>query len=290
MLKKSGFVVLAGRSNVGKSTLLNSLVGTKIAITTPKPQTTRHLIQGVLHDERGQIVFIDTPGIFAKSKDAMTSRLTSKAKEAFEDVDLILYIVDPTRAIGNEEKIISRLVLASKIPKILVINKIDLDKKPFLEEYRDWQSKFNAMIEISAYRKKHLQALINLVFTYLKEGEPYYPAGQVTNIENKFWFSELIREKIFLLLSQEIPYTTQVEVEEIEERCKAKNPEEKILYIKAMIYTTHPRYKKMLIGRGGRKIKEIGQLARKEMEQATDQKVFLDLEVKVEERWQERFV
>jgi GTP-binding protein Era len=170
---KSGFVVLIGRSNVGKSTLINSLVGTKVAITSPKPQTTRHIIQGVLHDARGQAVFIDTPGIFQKSYDRLTSTLTRKAREAIHDVNLILYVVDPTRAPGKEENTIFNLLQTIKLPKILVVNKIDLRERPYSEDYQDWQNDFDEYIEISALKQKHLKPLVDLIFKYLPIGQAY---------------------------------------------------------------------------------------------------------------------
>jgi len=280
---KSGFVVLVGRSNVGKSTLLNNLVGTKVAITTPKPQTTRHIIQGIVHDPRGQIIFIDTPGIFKKARDKLTAKLTQKAKAAMKDVDLALYVVDPTREIGEEENIIFHLIKNLKIPRILVVNKIDLRDLPFKEDYEDWKNEFDGYIEISALKRKHLKPLVDEIFKYLPEGEPYYPQDQFTSIENKFWFAELIREKVFLVTGEEIPYRTTVEVEEIASRDNG------ILYIKAFIITSEKGHKQMLIGRGGRKIKEIGHLVRKELEQVLDRKVYVDLEVKVGERWEEKF-
>jgi len=270
---KSGFAVLVGRSNTGKSTLLNALVGSKISIVTPKPQTTREIIHGIVHDPKGQIVFIDTPGIFEKSHSKLTKELNEKAKEALKGVDVILYVVDPTRAIGNEERIVLRLIEPLKIPKILVINKIDL-KLPYLDEYLELSEKFNDKIEISAKTGKNLKLLKQKIIELLPEGEPIYPEFQITNLEHKKWLEELIREKIYIQLSQELPYTTSVEVEEEEER------ENGVLYIKAIIKTDTPNHRKMIIGKGGQKIKEIGSVARKELEQILGRKIYLELEVK----------
>lgn len=281
---KSGFAVLAGRSNVGKSTLLNALVGTKLAITTPKPQTTRMPIRGVLHDARGQIVFVDTPGIFAQKFNRLTQRLNAIARESLADVDLILYVVDPTRAIGKEEQMILRLIEQSKKPKILVINKIDVRDRYYVDEYKKLGEKFNAVVEVSAWRKTNLKSLVDKAFTLLPEGEPFYPEAQLTDLETRVWVEELIREKIFLAMHEELPYSTIVRVEELEERDSKKD--KKILYIKASVLTTTDRYKKMLIGAGARQIKEIGQAARRELEGAMGRKVFLDLEVIAEPHWQ----
>ncbi len=280
--KKSGLVVLVGRSNVGKSTLMNALVGTKVAITSPKPQTTRHVIQGVIHDPRGQIVFADTPGIFAHVPDQLTSKLNEKARDALDGIDLVLYVVDPTRHVGDEEKSVHRMVQHVTTPKILVLNKSDQDR-PYIDEYLAWKDEFTAAVDVSALQGKHLQPLVDAIFDLLPEGEPLYPEGQLTNLENRFWFAELIREKVFLALHEEVPYTTTVEVEEVARRANG------VLYVKGAILTTSPRYKKMIIGAGGRVIKRIGSQTRKELELVSGGKVFIDLEVRVEERWQERF-
>jgi GTP-binding protein Era len=279
--KKSGFAVLVGRSNVGKSTLLNSLVGSKVAITTPKPQTTRHTIHGIVHDERGQIIFVDTPGIFHKAKDILTKKLNLKVREAVKDIDVLIYVVDPTRPIGPEERELLTIVEMVKKPKIFVINKTDIDDLPYVEEYRVVAKSFDQLVEISARDGKNIKALINAIFDYLSEGDMLYPQYQLTNIDNKFWFAELIREKAFTQLHQEIPYSTHVVVDEIEEK------DNKTLYVKARILTNVPRHKGMIVGHGGKMIKSIGQSARKELEAVTGKKIYLDLEVEVEEHWAE---
>lgn len=281
-LKKSGLVAIVGRSNVGKSTLMNSLIGTKIAITSPKPQTTRHTIHGVLHDERGQAVFVDTPGIFAQIPDTLTAKLNQKAADALTGIDLVLYVVDPTRHIGKEDEIIHRIVTNSSAPKILVINKSDI-RGEFIDEFMAWEKEFTSVIQISARKEHNLKALKDLVFEALPIGEPLYPTDRITDSNQRFWISELVREKIFLALHEEIPYTTTVETDEIVER------ENGMIYVKARILTTSSRYKKMIIGQGGRQIKTVGSNARKEIEAVTGKKVFLELEVEVEEKWQERF-
>lgn len=277
--KKSGFAVLVGRSNVGKSTLLNALVGTKIAITSPKPQTTRYTLQGIVHDPRGQIVFVDTPGIFEHAGNRLTESLNKEAKAALEGIDVIIYVVDPTREIGNEEKIVQRLISGAKVPKILVINKSDIKRARFLESYRDLAGRYDQAIEISALHYVNLKPLVDAVFAYLPVGEPFYPEFQFSNLAHDQWLTELIREKIFIQMHSEIPFSTNVELIEHDER---KNG---IIFIKARILTTAPQYKKMIIGAGGRKIKEIGSAARKELEQILDKKVYLELEVEVEPRW-----
>lgn len=278
-------VALVGRANVGKSTLLNALVGTKLAITTPKAETTRHLIQGVLNNARGQAVFVDTPGFITQTKSILAGKLMSKIHQSLADIDLVLYVVDPTRNIGSEERRLLSLIKNLAAPKFLVINKIDLSPKalPFLEDYLALAPQFNQVVRISALKSKHIKTLIELIFDYLKEGEPLYPPDQITNIDTKFFIEELIREKIFFTMGDEVPYTFTV-------RVTAMTQKPNLLYIKALILTTDSRYKKMIIGRDANKLKEIGATARKELEVINNQKVYLDLEVVVEKDWLREFV
>lgn len=280
--KKAGFAVLVGRSNVGKSTLMNNLVGTKVAITSPKPQTTRQMIHGVLHDPRGQIVFVDTPGVFEKTHDRLTKKLNSTAREALRDIDVVVYVADPTRPIGNEEHIVLRLIEATEAAKILAINKTDLRDPPFLPSYEALSDRFDRVLKVSGLRARGLKPLIDAVFEYLPEGEPIYPEYQFSNVDNRYWVAELIREKVMIQLHEEIPYSATVEVREMEKRPDGT------LYVKAAILTNAERYRGMIIGAGGRKIKEIGMAARKELSQIMDCKVYLELEVDVDERWAER--
>lgn len=280
--KKSGFAVLVGRSNVGKSTLLNALVGTKVAITTPKPQTTRHAIQGVIHDPRGQAVLVDTPGIFKRIPDTLTAKLNETARRSLEDIDLLIYVVDPTRHVGEEEKVVHAMVKSFDGPKLLVVNKSDAGGR-YEEEYRMWEDEFDAVLETSALRGHNLAALKDAIFELLPEGEPLYPGDALTNLERDFRIAELIREKVFMRLHEEVPYSTTAEVDEVADR------KDGTLYIRARILTNAARYKRIIVGAGGRNIKSIGQAVRKELEAVTGRKVFLDLEVEVEERWQERF-
>jgi GTPase len=281
--RKSGFVVMIGRSNVGKSTLMNTIIGSKIAITTPKPQTTRLPIQGIITREQGQAVFVDTPGVLKGAKDQLSKRLLKAVKASLKDVDLILYVVDPTRDIGQEEREVMRMLESMDIPTILVINKIDLENKPYLDFYRDLIENYTDHIEVSALRRTHVASLIDKVYEYLPYGMFYYPEHQLTNMPNKFWLAELIREKLFLRLRQELPYTIHVEVNEIKERPNG------VMYIEATIFTTTDRYKRMIIGAGGVGVKEIGQAVRKELELVMQQKVFLDFTVEVDAHWMQRY-
>ncbi len=280
---KSGIVVLVGRSNVGKSTLLNTLVGTKIAATSVKPQMTRHTIHGVMNTDKGQAVFVDTPGIFKDKKNLLNAKLTQKAFQAIEDIDLIVYVVDPTRDIGPEERSAYGMIRHLKLPKILVINKSDLPvaQRKYEKSYLDWSDDFDAVFRLSALRARHIKPLQDKVIELLPRGEPMYSENQLTNIDNYFWVSEIIREKAFSVFEKEIPYSLSVEVDNIEEK-------EDIMVISARILTGAEKYKKIVIGRKGNKIKEIGKMARKELEQALNKKIYLELEVEVDKHWMER--
>lgn len=282
---KTGFAVLVGRSNVGKSTLLNTLIGTKIAITTPKPQTTRQSIQGVLHREEGQVIFVDTPGIFQKKHDSLTDSLNRSAKAALQDIDVVVYVVDATRAIGPEEEAVMRMVKSADRPTVLAINKTD-DYAKYLEDYRALSPDFDETVEISALRGRHIKPLIDAIMARLPVGEGMYPKDQITNVDRKFWHAELIREKLFLTLRQELPYATTVEVDEIEEReTKAGEP---LLYIHARILTDTDNHKKIIIGKGGATLKKIGSMTRRELEAVNDMKVFLDIDVERDPHWMQR--
>ena len=280
---KSGFVTLIGRSNVGKSALLNTLIGTKIAAVTDKPQTTRNIIHGVLNTAQGQAVFIDTPGIFKDKGNPLSGKLTQRAEDALQGIDVILHVADPSKSLGVEERATLAMIRNFDIPKLLIINKSDLPTKEkiFLDDYKALSDQFTAVFELSAEQNRDVQPLRDKVFELLPEGEPTYPPTQLTNMDEKFWISELIREKIFKALRQEVPYTTHVEVTEIEEK-----PD--VFVINATVYTYDSRYKKMIIGKGGRSIKEIGIAARKELEAALNKKIFLQLEVETDRRWEER--
>ena len=276
---KTGFVTLFGRSNVGKSTLLNRLVGTKVAITSPLAQTTRHAIQGVLHHADGQIVFIDTPGMFFGASGPLTAHLNKTATGSLEGVDAIVHVVDPTRPIGPEDRKLFTLLDGIQLPKILVINKIDVRPLPYLSSFEERTPSYQHVVEVSAKNGTHLDPLIHALLELLPDGEPLYPLGQVTNRDNTFWFAELIREKLFLRLKQELPYALTVKVDEVDRR------RDGTLYLKARIITSSERYKGMVIGKGGRGVKEIGQSVRKELEAVTASPVYVDLTVEANPHW-----
>lgn len=280
---KSGLVVLVGRSNVGKSTLLNTLVGTKISATSFRAQMTRQVIHGVMNTAQSQAIFVDTPGVFKDRRNLLSAKLTNKVKEAIQDIDLIIYVVDPTREIGQEERAVYGMIRHLPIPKLLVINKSDLPERerPYQADYEAWGGDFAGVFHLSALRASHIAPLKNKVMELLPEGEPLYPGEQLTNVDNYFWIAEIIREKVFSVLDKEVPYSVAVEVDEMEDK-------DEIVVIKARLLINQDRYKKLIIGRGGRKIKEIGQLARRELEAAINKKIYLELEVEVDRHWVER--
>lgn len=290
--RKAGFAVLVGRTNSGKSTLLNALVGTKIAIVTPKPQTTRDTYHGIVNRPEGQIVFVDTPGVFKTQPSQLVANLHHKIRDALEGIDVVVHVADPSRPIGPEDERVWDLVAHVAQPRILVLNKCDLAPLPFRQTWleRAQQSAappgYASVVELSALTGKNVELLITAILRHLPVAPPPYPDGQLTNVSHEFWVSELIREKLYLKTNQEVPYTATVQVEKIEDRRdKAGNP---LVYIQAAILTTDDRHQRMLIGQGGRKIKEIGSFARKELEVALNRKVFLDLSVLVDKHWMDR--
>ncbi|MCL4200050.1 GTPase Era [Patescibacteria group bacterium] len=281
---KAGVVALVGRPNVGKSTLLNTILGQKVSITSPKPQTTRFPIQAVFEDERGQIVFMDTPGIFAKVIDQVSARINLRTEETIEKgVDVIVYMVDHTRERAEEENRVLGIVRKLKIPKILVINKVDVQSPTHMVQYRFMEDEFDQVIEISALENKHIPLLLNAIFEYLPEGQPFIDTSTLPqpglNLDSKTFIAEIIREKAFLNLRREVPYAIAAFVDEIEERDNG------VTYIKARLLTSADRYKGMIIGKDGSMIKEISMAARKELEVAANKKVYLELTVETDPHW-----
>jgi GTPase len=286
---KQGTVLLIGRPNVGKSTFVNNVIGQKVAITSPKPQTTRFPIRGRYEDARGQIVFVDTPGIFGKAEDLLSKKINQKTLNvANESVDVVVYMVDHTRERNFEEAKVLGIVRKINRPKIFVINKIDEKEQTYLPQYEFLKSEFEYVFEISALENKHIKPLMDKIFELLPEKNDKSQEIEQTdypllNIDSKTFLAELIREKVFLMMGEEIPYTTTVIVDEIAQRDNG------VTYVRARLLTTDDRYKRMLIGSQGRKIKELGSYARKEIALAINKKVFLDLKVETDPHWQETY-
>ncbi len=282
--RRSGVVTLVGRSNAGKSTLLNALVGFKIAPVSPRAQMTRLPVHGIYEDGRGQIVFVDTPGLFAKVPDALTRTLNKKVEESIKHIDALVYVADPHREVGPEERRL--LALVRSIPKkIIAINKTDIPRPPFLPDYEAiGEEEFSAIVHISAKTHAHLKTLLEKIFSLLPEQDPLYSEEekQMDSHAFKTWIAEMIREKIFNTLSKEVPYAMHVEVHETPVRVFFNDT------ATTEIYTRDDRLRPIIIGKGGRRLKEIGMQARKELELLLNKKIYLSLEVEHDPHWAER--
>ncbi len=294
-IRKIGRVVLVGRPNTGKSSLLNAIMSQKVAITSPLPQTTRKNSRVVYSDERGQMIFSDTPGIIGKIDDLIGKRINLEAPKELNQADVILCLVDISRPKNEEENKVIGLVRKAKAKKVLVYNKIDIAKGPkdHLPEYNYLEDEFDKVIGVSAIKEKNVKGLINLIFELLPEEinkETEYNISLMDSgnkpkigMNSREYVQEIIREKTYLFLREEIPYSIDVRVDEIIDK-------RKLILIKAVILTSADRYKKMIIGRGGKKIKEIGYNARKELELMSGRKIFLEMRVEIDTHWPEREV
>lgn len=278
---RSGFAAIVGRPNVGKSTLLNRFIGQKLAITSHKPQTTRHSILGVKTTEEGQIVYVDTPGIHRRGNQAMNRYLNRTANAVLADVDTILFVVQ-AGVWNREDRLVLKSIINSKRPVILVINKIDqLDDKdqllPYIESLRDLHQ-FVDVVPVSARNGTQLEALESKVLETLPAGENLFPDDQLTDRSEKFFAAELIREQLTRQFHMELPYATTVEIESFKE-------EDKMYRINALIWVERSGQKSILIGNKGEALKSVGTQARKAMERFYHKKVFLQLWVKVKKSW-----
>ena len=282
--KRSGFVTLIGRPNVGKSTLMNQLIGQKIAITSHKPQTTRNRIQTVYTCEQGQIVFVDTPGIH-KAKNKLGEYMVDTARRTFKEVDVILWLVEPTTFIGAGEKHIAEQLSGVTAPVVLVINKVDTIKKEEILAVIDTYRKildFTEIVPVSALKGTNKDVLIDVIFKYLPYGPMFYDEDTVTDQPQRQIAAELIREKALKLLDEEIPHGIAVSIESMKQR-----PLKPIWDIEATIVCERDSHKGIIIGKGGSMLKKIGSAARYEIEQQLEAKVNLKLWVKVKKDWRD---
>jgi len=280
---RSGFVTVVGRPNAGKSTLLNQLLGQKILIMSDKPQTTRNKIHCILTEERGQIVFLDTPGIH-KPKHKLGEFMVDSALESLREVDLILYMVDTTADFGAGEEYILENLKQVKTPCILLLNKIDLiEKDKLLKLIKDYSAlkDFLAIIPISAKTGENKDELLKVIFKEMPQGPMYYPEDEVTDQPERFIMAELVREKVLQLTRDEVPHSIAVVVESVEEK-------KTLIKVRALIVVERDSQKGIIIGQGGNLLKEIGRLARLDIETLLGSKVFLELFVKVEKDWRNR--
>lgn len=283
---KSGFVTIIGRPNVGKSTLMNRLIGQKIAITSHKPQTTRNRIQTVYTDDKGQIIFIDTPGIH-KAKNKLGEYMVTAAERTLKEVDVIMWLVEPTNFVGSGDQYIAQQLKNTKTPVILIINKIDTVKKDELLEliatYKDLLD-FAEIIPLSALKGDNTEGLIEILMDYLPQGPMYFDENTITDQPERQIVAELIREKALRLLQDEIPHGIAVVIEQMKERT---NKSEDLIDIHATIVCEKNSHKGIIIGKGGKMLKRIGSQARQEIENLLDCQVNLQLWVKVKKDWRD---
>lgn len=278
---RCGYVAIIGRPNVGKSTLLNQFLGQKISITAHKPQTTRHRVLGIKSSGSAQIIFVDTPGIHVDKKSALNRYMNRAATSSIADVDVVLFMVDELKWVKEDEYVLKKLS-QTKAPVILVINKLDNIKNkerllPHMEKLSA-QYPFKQFIPVSARNGDGLDMLENAILELLPESPPFFPLDQVTDRSVRFMAAEFIREKLMRTMGEEVPYALTVEIEKFEEL-------ENLIKIHAVIWVSRDSQKGIIIGKQGRQLKSIGEQARKDMEQAFDSKVYLQLWVKVKEGW-----
>ncbi|NWG03191.1 MAG: GTPase Era [Syntrophaceae bacterium] len=279
---KSGFISILGRPNVGKSTLFNRLIGDKVAIVAEKPQTTRNRILGIKSMSGGQLIFLDTPGIHS-GRSELNQRMVRTAIASGRDADVLLFLIEANSPLVEKDQSMIESFRGSKGIRFLVINKMDLVRRerllPIMDRYQKYYP-FKEIIPVSALTGEGIDILLEEIVKVLPESPPYYPEDMVTDQTERFWVSEVIREKVIHHCYQEIPYSTAVTIEAFKE-----NPEKKLVLIKATIHVERDSQKKILIGKGGEKIKKIGEAARKEVEAFLGTKVYLELWVSVEKNW-----
>ncbi|MED0679732.1 GTPase Era [Aneurinibacillus thermoaerophilus] len=280
---KSGFVAIVGRPNVGKSTLMNYIVGQKVAIMSDKPQTTRNKIRAVYTSEEGQIIFIDTPGVH-KPKSKLGNYMNRTVENALREVDMILFLVDASETFGPGDEYIIEKLKQVKTPVYLVINKIDKvhpdELLLFIDQYKE-KYEFVEIVPVSALLGNNVNRLMEQLLERLPEGPQYYPADQITDHPERFVVAELIREKILHLTREEVPHSIAVVIEQM----KPREDNENLVDIYATIYTERPSQKGILVGKKGSMLKEIGMRAREDIERLLGTKVYLNLWIKVKKDW-----
>ncbi|PLX72175.1 MAG: GTPase Era [Desulfuromonas sp.] len=279
---RSGFISIVGRPNVGKSTLLNRVLGQKIAITSDKPQTTRNRILGIHTVDQGQMLFLDTPGIHRPSG-RLNRYMVDQALEACSGVDLVFFLVEATDQPGGGDRFVLDILRRSNIPVFLVINKIDLVRREALLPLIDYYSglfDFAEIVPVSAASGEGVERLAEVALGYLPQGPPYYNEDMVTDLPERFIVGEMVREQLLRQTRDEIPYGVAVEIESFEEK-----PEQDLVVINAVIHVEREQHKRIVVGKNGSRIRAIGQSARKEIESFLDTRVFLDLFVHVQKDW-----
>jgi len=279
---KSGFATIIGRPNVGKSTLVNYLIGEKISITSPRPQTTRNSIKTIYTTDEGQVIFVDTPGIY-NTKNDLDRYMVNEAYKSIEGIDIIILMFDATVNFKKQDQVIYNQIKNSSTPFLVVLNKIDkIKKKELPNVLKQYQKRIKEdIIPISSKTGRNIDSLLDRVFEKLPEGPQYFPDDMITDQIEQFIVAEMIREKTFYLLREEVPFGIAVLIEEMKER------NDDIMYIRANIYVEKRSHKGIIIGKNGKMLKKIGTRARKDIEKLLQQKVYLDLWVKVEKDWRD---
>ncbi len=283
MAFKSGFATVVGRPNVGKSTLVNNIVGEKISIISSKPQTTRNKLHMIYTSDKGQIVFVDTPGIH-KPKNELDEYMLDEVDDSLKGIDVILFLVDATSSFGSGDNFIFKKIKNSEKPVILVMNKIDkVNNKILLKRKKNYEKHTDLeVIPVSSTQRKNFNSLLDEIFARLPEGPQYYPEDMITDQIERFIIQDIVREKIFHYTRDEIPYGTAVLIEEMKER------ENEDIYIRANIYVEQKSHKGIIIGKNGKMIRKIGKEARGDIEDLLQSNIYLDLWVKVEKNWREK--
>jgi len=275
-----GYAAIVGKPNVGKSTLMNRLLRQKLAIVSPKPQTTRHRILGILNGRDHQVIFLDTPGLM-HPKYRLQKNMVKTAQKTMKEADLILMMVEATGVSTNDENVV-HMLNSLKAQKFLLVNKVDLVQKnrllPLIENFQE-MALFQEIVPISALRSDGLDLLLSLILKYLPEGEPFYPPDMVSDEPERFFVSEIIREQIFIHYGEEIPYSAAVQIETFEEKPEHKD------YIRAIVNVERDSQKGIIIGKGGQTLKKVGIRARENIEQFLGRPVFLELDVRVKKNW-----
>ncbi len=287
---KAGIVAIIGRANVGKSTLLNRLVGEKVAIVSPVPQTTRNQIRAILNEPRGQIVFLDTPGMHV-SKHALDRAMISAINDSLSGVDVVLHLVDATERVGEEEEMVIERLRGVDAPIILGLNKIDRSPAHLEDYLLVWERKLGKKLSdvtdrlmpvpFSALTGTNVDRLLDELFARLPEGEPLYPENILTDFPRQLTIQDIIREKFLAYLKDELPFSLAIHASEIVERS------EKLLYVKAMVLVERDSQKAIVIGHKGEVLKKVGEAARRELEELYEKKIYLDLWVKVDKGWKQ---
>lgn len=288
--KRCGIVAIAGRTNTGKSTLLNYILKQKVAIVSNVPQTTRNIVRGILSEKRGQIIFVDTPGIH-KPKHRLGKYMNILAEDSARGADVIVHLVDSSERVGEEEKLVVSELCQYKPPVVVAFNKIDLGGK-FIPEYIQlWEEGKGkpiteltgtlTIVPVSALKGENIDQLLEVLFSYLPKGPALYPEDIVSDFPQRLLFADIVREKLFSCMRQEVPHSIAVVVEDVVERS------EKLTYIRAVIFVERDSQKGIVIGDKGKTLKDAGSLARQDMEKQLEKKVYLELNVKVKENWKQ---